>query len=210
MTLVEPPARPTRRTQADRRDATRAALLESAARSLSRYGYGNLVLEQVARDAGYTRGALYYQFADKQELTQAVIEWVLQTWDEEVGSYVAAEPDPVAALLTLARRHAVLCRRDLARVAMALRVEFSGQDHPVGATVEAAYANLTERCHRLISAGRRAGRIPKGAPAQVVAQALVGALEGTTIAMAGQRPYDEEYAARVVTGILGLAPRDRR
>ena len=115
MTLVEPPARPARRTQADRRDATRAALLESAARNLSRYGYGNLVLEQVARDAGYTRGALYHQFADKQELTQAVIEWVLQTWDEEVGSYVAAETDPVAALLTLARRHAVLCRRDLAR-----------------------------------------------------------------------------------------------
>jgi hypothetical protein len=30
-----------------------------AARNLSRYGYGNLRLEQVASDAGYTRGALY-------------------------------------------------------------------------------------------------------------------------------------------------------
>jgi AcrR family transcriptional regulator len=200
----------TRRTQADRRDQSRAALLESAARHLSRYGYGNLVLEQVARDAGYTRGALYYQFADKQELSLAAITWVLETWDEEVGRYVAAENDPLEALLTLARRHAVLCRRDLARAPMALRVEFSGQDHPVGTMIEAAYAGLTERCHRLISAGRRTGRIPAGAPAGVVAQALVGALEGTTIAMAGQRPYDEEYAARVVTGVLGLPPEDRR
>jgi AcrR family transcriptional regulator len=205
MNVTPAPVR-TRRTQADRRDQSRAALLESAARHLSRYGYGNLVLEQVARDAGYTRGALYYQFADKQELTEAAIAWVLETWDEEVGRYVAAETDPVAALLALARRHAVLCRRDLARAPMALRVEFSGQDHPVGAMVEAAYGQLTERCHRLISAGRRAGRIPAGAPTRVVAQALVGALEGTTIAMAGQRPYDEEYAARVVTGVLGLTP----
>lgn len=47
-------------TQADRRARSRAALLESAARGLSRYGYGNLVLEQVARDAGFTRGALYH------------------------------------------------------------------------------------------------------------------------------------------------------
>ncbi|MDQ2675542.1 MAG: TetR family transcriptional regulator, partial [Actinomycetota bacterium] len=50
-------------TQAGRRERTRAALLESAARHLSRYGYGNLRLELVARDAGYTRGALYHQFA---------------------------------------------------------------------------------------------------------------------------------------------------
>lgn len=32
-----------------------------AARGLSRYGYGNLMLEEVAREAGYTRGALYHQ-----------------------------------------------------------------------------------------------------------------------------------------------------
>ena len=203
---VSPTPTPVRRTQADRRDQSRAALLESAARHLSRYGYGNLVLEQVARDAGYTRGALYYQFADKQELTEAAIAWVLETWDEEVGRYVAAETDPVAALLTMARRHAVLCRRDLARAPMALRVEFSGQVHPVGTMVEAAYGSLTERCHRLITAGRREGRIPPGAPAKVVARALVGALEGISIAMAGQRPYDEEYAARVVAGVLGLPP----
>src|SRR2546422_4716465 len=45
-------------------------------RGLSRYGYGNLVLEEVAREAGYTRGALYHQFKDKQDLALAVIEWV--------------------------------------------------------------------------------------------------------------------------------------
>lgn len=210
MTVTDPGARPARRTQADRRDATRAALLESAARHLSRYGYGNLVLEQVARDAGYTRGALYHQFADKQELTQAALAWVLEAWDEEVGRHVAAETDPVAALLTLARRHAVLCRRDLARAPMALRVEFSGQDHPVGQLVENAYALLTDRCHRLITTGRRLGAIPKGAPSRVVAQAFVGALEGASIALAGQRPYDEELVVKVAVGVLGLPQKDRR
>jgi AcrR family transcriptional regulator len=69
-------ARRRRPTQVERRARSREALLESAARGLSRYGYANLVLEEVAREAGYTRGALYHQFADKEDLALAVVEWV--------------------------------------------------------------------------------------------------------------------------------------
>ena len=57
-----------RRTQAGRSARSRSALLGSAARGLSRDGYGNLVLERVASEAGYTRGALYHQFRDKEEV----------------------------------------------------------------------------------------------------------------------------------------------
>src|SRR6188472_3673581 len=114
-----------RATQAERSARTRTALLESAARGLSRQGYGNLVLEQVARDAGYTRGALYHQFDGKEDLALAVVKWVDESWQREVGDRVAAESDPVLALMTLARGHAVYCRRDVARVVMALRLEFS-------------------------------------------------------------------------------------
>src|SRR5271167_4374071 len=112
------PASASGSTQAERSARTRSALLESAARGLSRYGYGNLVLERVASDAGYTRGALYHQFKDKQDLALAVIDWVDETWRQEVGSLVEREPDPVVALIVLARGHAVYCRRDVARVAM--------------------------------------------------------------------------------------------
>lgn len=193
-----------RTTQAERRARTRAAILESAARGLSRYGYGNLVLEQVAADAGYTRGALYHLFKNKEELTLAVREWVIETWDAEVGAAVRQESDPLQALLTLARRHAVFCRRDIARVAVALRLEFSGQDHPVGNQIEENYAQLTGLVAELVKAGRRAGSLPAGVAAGVVASAYVGALEGTVIALAGQEPHDERYAVRAVSGVLGL------
>ena len=191
------------RTQAERSARTRSALLESAARSLSRHGYGNLVLEQVARSAGYTRGALYHQFKDKEELALAVIGWVDETWQREVGASVDLS-DPAAGLIALARGHAVFCRRDVARVAVALRLEFSGQEHPVGREVERVSETLVRRCTRLVNAGRRAGSIPAGPPARQVAQAYVGALEGVVIGLAGQAPYDEEFAARAVAGVLGL------
>ena len=198
------PASRRRSTQAERSARTRIALLESAARGLSRYGYGNLVLEEVAREAGYTRGALYHQFRDKEELALAVLEWVNQTWWREVGEPAERQRDPVAALIALARGHAVYCRRDVARVIMSLRVEFSGQDHPVGREIKRVSRTLVTRCTRLIDAGRRDGSIPAGPPAKAVALAFWGALEGAVIALAGQAPHDELLAARTVAGVLGL------
>lgn len=192
------------RTQAERSARSRSALLESAAKGLSRYGYGNLVLEEVARDAGYTRGALYHQFKDKEDLARAVLDWANETWKREVGDVAERESEPVAALLAMARGHAVLCRRDIARVAMALRVEFSGQDHPIARELERTQAGLVKRLARLINAGRRDGSLPPGPPAKVLALALSGALEGTSIALAGQAPYDEDLAVRAVAGVLGL------
>jgi AcrR family transcriptional regulator len=196
-----------RRSQAERKARTRAALLEAAARGLSRYGYGNLVLEQVAREAGYTRGALYHQFKDKEDLSLAVIAWVAETWRREVGEPAEREPDPVGELIALARGHAVYCRRDVARVIMALRVEFSGQDHPVGREIERISETAVKRVARLINAGRRDGSIPPGPPSRAVALAVMGALEGAVIGLAGQEPNDELLAARAVAGVLGLERR---
>jgi AcrR family transcriptional regulator len=193
-----------RSTQANRSARTRSALLESAARGLSRYGYGNLILERVASDAGYTRGALYHQFKHKEDLTLAVIDWVDETWRQEVGQLIEQESDPVVALIVMARGHAVYCRRDVARVAMALRLEFSGQDHPVERHLARVSESLVKRCTRLISAGRRVGTIPAGPPAKTVALAFIGALEGTVIQLAGQAPHDELLAARAAAGVLGL------
>jgi len=194
-----------RPTQAERRARSRSALLEAAARGLSRYGYGNLVLEEVAREAGYTRGALYHQFKDKEDLALAAIQWVHENWLREVGEPAAQEADPVAELLALARGHAVFCRRDIARVAMALRMEFAGRDHPVGRETERIWQTGVKRCAKLVNAGRRAGSIPQGPPARAVALALLGALEGAVIGLAGHAPDDELLAARAVAGVLGIS-----
>ena len=196
-----------RRTQAERRARSRSALVESAARGLSRYGYGHLRLEEVAREAGYTRGALYHQFEDKADLALAVIDWVNENWGREVGEPAAREPDPVSELLAVARGHAIFCRRDIARVVTALRVEFSGHDHPVGREIERVWESGVRRVARLVRAGRREGSIPPGPPAMAVALAFMGALEGTVIALAGQEPYDEVLATRVGAGVLGIEPR---
>jgi len=196
-----------RRTQAERSAQTRGALLASAARGLSRLGYGNLTLEQVAADAGYTRGALYHQFDGKEDLALAVVKWVASTWEHEVWEPAYREArDPLAILAALARGHVVYCRRDIARVIMALRVEFAGREHPVGQTIERIVSANAERFAALIAAGREAGSIPAGPPADVLAIAAIGAMEGIAIQVAGSTPDDEVMAQRAMLGMLGVAP----
>jgi AcrR family transcriptional regulator len=195
-----------RRTQAERRSRSRAALLESAARGLSHYGYGNLTLEHVAADAGYTRGALYHQFAGKEDLALAVVMWVASTWEHEVWEPAHRETDPVAILAALARGHVIYCRRDIARVIMALRVEFAGRAHPVGETIERIVRGNALRFAALITAGREAGSIPAGPPAQTLAIAGIGAIEGIAIQVAGVVPHDALIAERAMLGMLGVAP----
>jgi AcrR family transcriptional regulator len=197
----------TRRTQADRRATTRAALLEAAARGLSTYGYANLVLEQVARDAGYSRGALYHLFANKEELALAVVAWVSETWDAEVRQPALRQEDPLASLITMAEGHAVYCRRhEGANVMLALRVEFTGQDHPVGRAMGETYDRLETECAKLVTAGRRNGTIPPGPPSRLTATALLAVLESVAIEVAGKTPHDIELMRRAARGVLGVAP----
>ena len=192
-----------RRTQAERRAATHAALVEAAAKGFSRYGYGNLVLEQVATEAGYTRGALYHLFSGKEELALSVVEWVFQTWAQQVWQPAAEFGDPVDVLVALVRGHVVFCRREIARVMMALRVEFAGSDHPVGQAVAEIGQDLVRRFSALITAGRRNGSIPKGPSARTLARAVIAAMEGLAIEIAGVQS-DELIAERMLRGMLAL------
>lgn len=196
-----------RRTQADRRAKTREALLKAAAHGLATYGYANLVLERVANEAGYTRGALYHQFANKEELTLAVVDWIQETWDAEVRQPALAETDPLAALLTTARGHALYCRRrEGANVMLTLRVEFTGQEHAIGRILDEVYERLEADCCAYITAARSDGTIPAGPPPQLMAAAFLAVLESLGIAVHGHEPHDVEIVERGVRGILGLAP----
>jgi AcrR family transcriptional regulator len=199
-----------RRTQAERRATTRHAILEATARGLSTYGYSNLTLEQVAVDAGYTRGALYHQFANKEDLALAVVEWIGRTWDRDVLQPAREERKPLPSLLALARGHTLFCRRgnreryDPAKVILTLRVEFSGQDHPVGRAVASNTEELESECATLIVRARRDGSVPPGPPARLSANAFLAVLEAVAIEVAGKAPHDVVLVERAVRGVLGI------
>ncbi|SDJ21875.1 transcriptional regulator, TetR family [Frankineae bacterium MT45] len=196
-----------RQTHAERNAATRKALLEATARGLAHGGYSTLSIEAVAREAGYSRGAVYHQFADKEALVIAAVQQAEKSWRREVGVPAAAESEPVAALVKLARGHAVYCRRDVARLLITLRVEFFEVDHPVGQVVASILDSGIAFITSLVAAGRANGSIPTGPPDRMLALAYYGALEGTAIHLShepGIESFDELLAERAVLGVLGI------
>jgi AcrR family transcriptional regulator len=64
-----------RRTQAQRREETRKALLVSAREVFGRRGFGGATLDEISDIAGLSRGALYYNFPEgKEELFLALLD----------------------------------------------------------------------------------------------------------------------------------------
>src|SRR5918996_5729590 len=65
---LHPSMKRKRKTQAERRQETREELLAAASRVFARNGFHATSLDTVAEEAGFSRGAVYYNFADKEEL----------------------------------------------------------------------------------------------------------------------------------------------
>jgi TetR/AcrR family acrAB operon transcriptional repressor len=72
-----------RRTKAEAA-ATREALLDAAEEVFMEKGVARTTLEQIARHAGMTRGAVYWHFRNKADLFHAMLERVRMPFEELV------------------------------------------------------------------------------------------------------------------------------
>lgn len=83
-----------RRSNRERSDRTRAAILEAARALFVARGYADTATPDIVAAAGLTRGALYHHFDDKKALFRAVIESearaVAATIEESAGDGPAA------------------------------------------------------------------------------------------------------------------------
>lgn len=70
--------------RSERRARTRAQLLEATARVYARRGFESATLDEVAEEAGFTKGAVYDHFGSKENLLFALL-------DEHLGAQIAEQ-----------------------------------------------------------------------------------------------------------------------
>ncbi|MDP9134954.1 MAG: TetR/AcrR family transcriptional regulator [Actinomycetota bacterium] len=84
--------------KAEQSQATRSALVATARSLFAERGYARVGTEEIVRAAGVTRGALYHQFTDKEDLFRTVYEDVERELVERIVGVAAGAPDPLEAL----------------------------------------------------------------------------------------------------------------
>jgi AcrR family transcriptional regulator len=89
-----------KRTQAERSESTRGALISAARRLFAERGYAGVATEEIVRSAGVTRGALYHHFEGKRELFEAVYEKIEAELAERIaaGALSANASSPMEAM----------------------------------------------------------------------------------------------------------------
>jgi AcrR family transcriptional regulator len=97
-----------RLTRAESQAKTRAALLETARECFLRDGYAETSLDGIALAAGYSKGAVYSNFRNKDELCLAVIDAIRADRAEALGRAMAGKrtlSTRIAALEVWAEEH---------------------------------------------------------------------------------------------------------
>ena len=87
-----------RRSRAESKEFTRQALLKAGLLELIEHGLDTPSLDAICARAGYTRGAFYVHFKDRDDFLVAVTDWALSSIARRAGRGRERETDLESAI----------------------------------------------------------------------------------------------------------------
>jgi AcrR family transcriptional regulator len=189
-----------RRSNKDRSDTTRAALIAAGRKLFVSRGYAETGTPELVAEAGVTRGALYHHFADKRALFRAVVEVESAAVAREIES--AARPG-LAPLKALSRGGAAFLEamREPGRTQLLLIDAAAVLGREELDAIDARHGGRTLR--EGLAAAIQAGALPK-LPLAATAQLLGAAYDRAALAIAaGAEPG--EWHKLIDAVVAGLA-----
>jgi AcrR family transcriptional regulator len=188
-----------RRTQAERTEATRSALIAAGRRLFTEKGYDGVSAEEIVREAGVTRGALYHHFGGKAELLEAVYERLEAESTERVARVVLGSEleSPLEAMKAGIEAFLDECAEpELQRIALHDAPAVLGWDR----WREIAAANGLGLIEASLAAAVEAGEI-RPLPVKPTAHLLLGALDEAAMLVA----RSDDPASRAEVGAVLVA-----
>lgn len=172
-----------RRTK-EEAEQTRRQILDAARRVFHERGVGSTSLEQIAQAAGVTRGAIYWHFANKEELFKAMRQEVALPMVDGMDYALLADPDrtPVQRLrnfllqLTHTVQHDESVRRTME--ILNFKCEFVGELEKDLADYIERNEEFLGKLERTYQAARRAGQLRPGLSPRVAAMETLTFLTG--------------------------------
>ncbi|QHV88849.1 MULTISPECIES: ScbR family autoregulator-binding transcription factor [Streptomyces] len=189
-----------------RSERTRRRLVCAGARMFDQNGYASASLEQIAEAAGMTKGALYFHFASKERLADAVQEHAQAALADFRQRQRAAGVPPVQALIDLSHALAKMLQGDpVVRAGFRIGDECTGR-RPGAAGLRQAW---TAEVLRLVAGARKAGDLHEHLAAdgpETLLCAVVRGLESLSGAAPGPGRLEDRVAALWAFLLPALVP----
>jgi TetR/AcrR family acrAB operon transcriptional repressor len=191
--------------------ATRDSLLDAAERVFGRRGVSHTTLDEVAIEAGVTRGALYWHFGGKEELFRAMCERAVLPLEQMLEqTALRRHRDPLGALAAVS----VTALRNIARTPRTravLDILFhrceSGAECPDNEARAVQKERSNEQCtasvERLLRQAVRAGQLPPDTDIGLAAYAVNAYFSGVVQQWVSQpSACDLESVAPALVGMM--------
>jgi AcrR family transcriptional regulator len=176
--LIDRPARPARRSQAERREASEQRLLLAAAELIAEEGFAAASLQRIGTRAGYSRGLASQHFGSKDGLVQALIAAVIARSTALLESRPAAA-SPLDEIIAYADVILQQIERDpLIRAYWVMMASAIANRLPLQTLFLAEHEKVKEQLSALISAGQARGEIDPWIDADAAALSIGSTLLG--------------------------------
>ncbi len=169
------------RAQSAELPSSREQLLAAASRVFARRGYHGASINEIATEAGFSKGALYWNFASKEDLFFALLDEL----DEHLRALItAAATAPVDRDISGELSRKLSAVLEDARDVVLLFHEYSAlavRDPKVAARYASRNARLREELARSMQARHDAAGLPLAIPAEHIATAVIALVDGLSI-----------------------------
>ena len=169
-------------TKHQRRQETRRRLIEAALLVFAHQGFERATVDEIVREAGFSKGAFYVHFESKEDLFWEMLEERISR-QQEAFRQAVDESRPLAEnVRTILTGVFQLVRDD--PLWSSLFVEFAAhatRNEKVRERLAAMYDRWRALIVEMLNAGREAGRVQKEIDPQFIASLLIAVVEGSVM-----------------------------
>jgi AcrR family transcriptional regulator len=191
-------------------DARRQEILEAALRCFARTGFHETTIEDIAREAGVSHGAIYRYFRSKGRIIEAVSR---RDREGRARRFEEAQRDaaPIEALDRILGDYVARLSGPGGEQERRLRTQLlseAARNPRANETIRGVWSDVIERLAVIVRRGQAEGEIDPGLDAATVARIIAVIHDGLIVHTAVDPEVDIEGCMRVVRAFLrgGLSP----
>jgi AcrR family transcriptional regulator len=139
---------------------TKTRILDAATRVFGREGYSGTTLDQVASDAGMTKGAVYWHFSSKSDLYLALCERSVETQLQDFPNQAEAllsSADPINALASLLIHQLKFCTANPEKPMLFFDFITSSRDPTIKEKLAKTHMKMFDEMSHIISSVQERG-----------------------------------------------------